>query len=113
MDCIFCKIIAGEIPSSKVYEDDKVFAFRDINPEAPVHVLIIPKKHIASINDLEQGDVDIMGHIFIVAKKIAKEMNIDADGYRIVSNCGQSAGQTVHHIHFHLLGGRSMQWPPG
>ena len=107
MDCIFCKIANGEIPSTKVYEDDKMLAFRDLDPQAPVHILMIPKEHIASADDLTEENAQIVAHIFTVAKKIA------AAGYRIVNNCGEDGGQTVKHLHFHLLGGRSMAWPPG
>ncbi len=113
MDCLFCKIIAGDIPSAKVYEDDKVYAFRDIEPQAPVHILIIPKAHIASANELTEENASIVGHIFAVAAKIAKDEGIADGGYRIVNNCGQDGGQTVGHLHFHMLGGRSLQWPPG
>lgn len=113
MDCLFCKIIKGEIPSNKVYEDDAVFAFRDIEPQAPVHILIIPKDHIASANELNDENSAIVGHIFSVAAKIAKSEGIAEGGYRIVNNCGADGGQTVGHLHFHMLGGRSLQWPPG
>ncbi|ADK13871.1 MULTISPECIES: histidine triad nucleotide-binding protein [Clostridium] len=112
-ECIFCKIIKGEIPSEKIYEDDMVLSFKDIEPAAPVHVLIIPKKHIGSINDLTEDDSKIIAHIYLVAKQIAAKLGIDEKGYRIVTNCGEEAGQTVHHVHFHLLGGRSFAWPPG
>ncbi len=112
MDCLFCKIIAGEIPSSKVYEDDKVFAFNDIDPQAPVHVLIVPKVHIASADDIDEENSAVIAHIFEVAAKIAKEKGL-SDGYRIVNNCGDRAGQTVKHIHFHLMGGRDFTWPAG
>lgn len=112
-DCIFCKIAAGVIPSTVVYEDEKILAFRDINPEAPTHILIIPKKHIKSINDIDSSDEGLIGYIFTAAKNIAKAEGIDESGYRIVSNCGDNGGQTVPHIHFHLLGGRSLSWPPG
>lgn len=112
-DCVFCKIIKGEIPAQKVYEDDLVLSFKDINPGAPVHVLIIPKKHISSINNLSKEESGIIAHIFMVAKKIAGDLNIAEDGYRIVSNTGKYGGQTVPHIHFHMLGGRSFSWPPG
>lgn len=112
-NCIFCKIIKGEIPCEKVYEDDLVLSFKDLNPEAPVHVLIIPKKHIASTNDLKEEDANIIFAIFEAAKKIAVKLGIADSGYRIVNNCGEDAGQTVQHMHFHLLGGRSMTWPPG
>lgn len=113
MDCLFCKIIKGEIPSAKVYEDNKVYAFRDIEPQAPVHILIIPKEHIASANELTEENASIVGHIFAVAAKIAKEEGIAEGGYRIVNNCGEDGGQTVKHLHFHMLGGRSLAWPPG
>jgi|SRR3712207_1711432 len=112
-NCIFCKIISGEIPSQKVYEDDLVISFKDINPEAPTHILIIPKKHISSLNDVTEEDCNIISNIFMVAKKLVKELGIDKEGYRIVSNCGKQGGQTVEHIHFHVLGGRSLNWPPG
>ncbi len=112
MDCLFCKIIAGEIPCSKVYEDDSVFAFNDIDPQAPVHVLIVPKVHIASADDVNETNSAVIAHIFEVAAKIAKEKGL-ADGYRIVNNCGDRAGQTVKHIHFHLMGGRDFTWPAG
>lgn len=113
MDCLFCKIIAGEIPSSKVYEDDLVYAFNDISPAAPTHVLIIPKKHISSANKLNEENAAIVSHIFLVAAKIAKRLGIAENGYRIVNNCGKDGGQTVGHLHFHLLGGRNLGWPPG
>ncbi len=113
MNCLFCKIAAGEIPSSKVYEDEIVYAFRDIEPQAPVHILIIPKEHIASANELTEENASVVGHIFAVAVKIAKEEGIAEGGYRIVNNCGKDGGQTVGHLHFHMLGGRSLQWPPG
>ena len=112
MNCLFCKIIAGEIPSAKVYEDEKIFAFKDINPQAPVHVLIVPKEHIASADDVNETNSAVIAHIFEVAAKIAKEKGL-ADGYRIVNNCGDRAGQTVKHIHFHLMGGRDFTWPAG
>ena len=113
MDCLFCKIIAGDIPYAKVYEDDKVLAFRDIEPQAPVHILIIPKEHIASANELNEENASVVGHIYAVAAKIAKEEGIAEGGYRIVNNCGVDGGQTVGHLHFHMLGGRSLAWPPG
>lgn len=112
-DCIFCKIIKGEIPSNKVYEDDKIISFKDLNPEAPVHVLIIPKKHISSLNEVNDEDAEIIAHIFKTVPKLVKELGIDEGGYRIVSNCGEDGGQSVPHVHFHLLGGRSLNWPPG
>ena len=113
VDCIFCKIINGEIPSKKIYEDDKVYAFYDITPEAPVHFLVIPKEHIESANDLNDNNIDIVSHIFKVINKLVVELNISANGYRVVNNCGEDGGQSVKHIHFHVLGGRSLQWPPG
>lgn len=112
MDCLFCKIIAGEIPSAKVYEDDTVFAFKDIEPQAPVHVLIVPKEHIASADEINESNSAVVAHIFEVAAKIAKDEGL-TDGYRIVNNCGDSAGQTVKHLHFHLMGGRAFTWPAG
>lgn len=112
-ECIFCKIVKGEIPSKKVYEDEFIYCFKDINPEAPVHVLIIPKSHISSLNDLNEDNVEIISHIYLVAKKVAKELGISEKGYRLVTNCGEDGGQTVGHIHFHLLGGRNLGWPPG
>ena len=112
-DCIFCKIINGDIPSNKIYEDDKVYAFNDINPEAPVHFLVIPKEHIESANALNENNSDIVAHIFKVINKLVIEQGIAEKGYRIVNNCGEDGGQTVKHLHFHVLGGRSLQWPPG
>lgn len=112
-DCIFCKIIGGEIPSKKIYEDDKVYAFYDINPEAPTHFLVIPKEHIESANTLNDNNIDVVSHIFKVINKLVVELNIADKGYRIVNNCGNDGGQTVKHLHFHVLGGRSLQWPPG
>lgn len=112
-DCVFCKIIKGEIPCNKVYEDDKVLAFNDINPEAPVHVLIVPKTHVKSIMDLSEDEYQLISHVFKVASKIAKDLKIYEKGFRIVNNIGEDGGQTVPHIHFHVLGGRTLQWPPG
>ena len=112
MDCLFCKIINGDIPSSKVYEDDTVFAFRDIEPQAPVHILIIPKQHIKSAAEITSENSSVVAHIFEVAAKIAESEGL-TDGYRIVNNCGDSAGQTVKHLHFHLMGGREFTWPAG
>ncbi len=111
-DCLFCKIIKGDIPSSKVYEDDTVYAFNDIDPQAPVHILIIPKEHIKSAAEINADNSAVVAHIFEVAAKIAKEKGL-ADGFRIVTNCGDSAGQSVKHLHFHLLSGRDFTWPPG
>ena len=108
MDCLFCKIINGEIPSTKVYEDETVYAFKDINPMAPVHVLIIPKQHLSSINDVTAENSAVISHIYGVAAQLAKELGISESGYRVVSNCGADAGQTVFHLHFHLLGGKKL-----
>jgi len=112
-NCLFCRIINGEIPSDKVYENDLAFAFRDINPQAPTHVLIVPKKHIASLNEASQEDQALLGHLTLVASKLADQLGIVAGGYRTVINTGAGAGQSVWHIHVHLLGGRVMGWPPG
>ena len=111
-DCLFCKIIEGEIPSSKVYEDDDMFAFRDIEPQAPVHVLLIPKKHIECIDDLKDEDAELIAHMMLKIKDIAKDLGLE-NGYRVVSNNGEDAFQTVKHLHFHILGKRKMSWPPG
>lgn len=111
-DCIFCKIVSGEIPATKVYEDDLFVAFNDIEPEAPVHVLLIPKKHISSIDDITEEDEAIVGHMLGKISRIAKERGIE-NGYRIVSNVGEDGQQSVKHLHFHLLGKRKMTWPPG
>ena len=112
MDCLFCRIVAGDIPSKKAYEDDDLFAFHDINPQAPVHVLVIPKRHIASLNDATEDDQALIGHIVMTTRRLAEELGVGS-GYRVVNNCGESAGQSVFHVHFHLLGGRPMGWPPG
>lgn len=112
MDCLFCKIIAGEIPSAKVYEDELVYAFKDIEPQAPVHILIVPKEHIKSAAEITAENSSVVAHIFEVAAKIAREQGLD-EGFRIVNNCGDSAGQTVKHLHFHLMGGREFTWPAG
>lgn len=112
MDCIFCKIANGEIPSEKVYEDEQMLAFKDLDPQAPVHVLMIPKEHIASAEALCAENAGVVARIFTKAKDIAASLGL-ANGYRIVNNCGEDGGQTVKHLHFHLLGGRSMKWPPG
>ena len=108
MDCLFCKIISGEIPSKKVYEDESVYAFYDINPMAPVHVLIVPKQHLSSMNDITAENSAVVSHIFEVAAQLARELGIAEDGYRVVSNCGAAAGQTVFHLHFHLIGGKKL-----
>lgn len=113
-DCIFCKIAAGEIPSQKVFEDDSVVAFKDLSPKAPVHVLIVPKKHIQSVAHFTAEDKDLAAHIFVdVVPKLAAELGITDGGFRTVMNTGDDGGQTVNHLHVHLLGGRKMTWPPG
>jgi histidine triad (HIT) family protein len=112
MDCIFCKIIAGTIPSQKVYEDDRIYAFSDIDPKAPVHILLVPKKHVASLDDVGDADASLLGHLQLTAGKLAAERKLDG-GYRTVINTGLDGGQTVFHLHVHLLGGRQMHWPPG
>lgn len=112
-DCLFCKIAAGEIPSTKVYEDEFVYAFRDIDPQAPTHVLVIPKKHIKSVMEIEDEDNELIFRIFVAIKKVAKLEGIDENGFRVVSNIGKDGLQSVEHLHFHVIGGRSMQWPPG
>ena len=111
-DCLFCKISSGEILSSKVYEDDRVFAFDDINPKAPTHVLIVPKKHIRGLKEATAEDAELLGHCQLVAAEIARQRDIE-EGYRTVYNVGPRAGQSVFHLHLHLLGGRPLRWPPG
>jgi histidine triad (HIT) family protein len=111
--CLFCRIISGEIPSKKVFEDDVVIAFNDINPQAPTHVLVIPRTHISSLDDLDENEANIIGMTIVRATQIARNLQINSDGYRLVVNHGEAAGQTVFHIHFHLLGGRNFGWPPG
>jgi histidine triad (HIT) family protein len=111
-DCIFCRIIRGEAPAKKVYEDERAFVFEDINPQAPTHVLIIPKKHIVGLKEAQAEDAEIIGHLHLVAAQIARQRAIE-DGYRTVFNVGPRAGQSVFHLHLHLLGGRSLRWPPG
>ena len=107
-DCIFCKIIKGEIPYNKVYEDEEILAFRDINPVAPVHILVIPKKHLNSVLDLNKEDEILVGKIYTIINKIAKEENIDKTGFRVVVNCGEDGGQEVKHLHFHIIGGKKL-----
>ena len=111
-DCLFCKIAKGEIPSRKAYEDDRILAFYDLDPQAPVHILLIPKTHIAGADELTEENSGVVAHIFCVASRLARELGLE-NGYRIVNNCGADGGQSVRHLHFHLLGGRSMAWPPG
>ncbi len=112
-DCLFCKIIKGEIPSNKIYEDEYVYAFHDISPQAPVHFLVIPKEHIVSANEINANNSVYVSKCFEAISKITKELGIDENGYRVVNNCGEDGQQTVKHLHFHILGGRSLQWPPG
>ncbi len=112
-DCLFCKIVTGEMSTDFVYEDDEFVAFRDINPQAPTHVLVIPRRHIETLNDLEPVDGDVAGKLMLAAKTIAAQEGIAEDGYRVVINCNAGGGQAVYHIHLHLLGGRQMKWPPG
>jgi histidine triad (HIT) family protein len=113
MDCIFCKIVEGDIPAEKVYEDDEIVAFSDIDPQAPVHVLVIPKRHIPNISEITTGDADLVGRLIAVGNRIAREKEIAGKGYRLVINSGPDGGQAVDHIHLHVLGGRKMTWPPG
>ncbi len=112
-DCLFCKIANKELESQYVYEDEKVIAFKDVDPQAPVHVLIIPKKHYTSILDVPDDEMNIIAHIYKVAKKIVKDMGVAKKGFRLINNCGEEGGQSVSHLHFHLLGGRLLGWPPG
>lgn len=111
--CLFCRIISGEIPAKKIFEDDQVVAFNDINPQSPVHVLVIPRKHIASLDDLNEEDAGAIGMTLVRVAEIARGLQLSGQGYRVVANHGEDAGQTVFHIHFHLLGGRNLSWPPG
>ena len=112
-DCLFCKILAGDIPSTKVFEDDACLAFEDINPGAPCHVLVIPKKHIATANDIGTEDHALVGRMFAAAREVAEQKGVKESGYRLVMNVGEGAGQSVFHIHLHVLGGRALSWPPG
>lgn len=113
MDCLFCKIINGEIPSKKVYENDMVYAFYDIDPQAPEHVIIVPKEHIKSANEITADNAEYISAVWKAVPEIAKQLGLDASGYRVVNNCGEDGGQTVAHIHFHLMGGRKFSWPAG
>ncbi len=113
MDCLFCKMVAGDIKPDVVHEDDQVLVFRDIAPQAPVHVLLIPKKHVTNLDDAEPGDAALLGHILLTAQKVARDLGVAKDGFRLVTNCNRNGGQTVYHLHFHLLAGRHMTWPPG
>lgn len=112
MDCLFCKIASHEIPSTILYEDDLVCAFKDVSPQAPTHFLVVPKTHIASLDEIREENSAVIAHIFTVIAKLCKQQGL-TDGYRVVSNCGKDGGQTVGHLHFHVLGGRSLAWPPG
>ena len=112
-DCLFCRIVAGDIPSSRVHEDDEVIAFRDIAPRAPTHILVIPRRHIGSAADLTEADGQLLGRLFAVTAAVAREQGIADAGYRIISNVGRWGGQTVDHLHLHLMGGRAFDWPPG
>ncbi len=113
MDCIFCKIVEKKIPSEIVYEDEQIMAFKDADPQAPIHLLIIPKKHIASIMEVDKDDVAVINQIVKVAQLLVRQNNLDKKGFRLVLNTGKEGGQTVNHLHFHLIGGRFMTWPPG
>ena len=113
VSCLFCRIVAGEIPATRVFEDDRLLAFTDINPQAPMHVLVIPKQHIATLNELNEGHDELIGAMVRAAAAIAKEQGYDGPGFRTVFNCNAQAGQTVFHVHLHVLGGRAMSWPPG
>jgi histidine triad (HIT) family protein len=113
VDCIFCKIANGKIPSDKVYENENVYAFEDLNPVAPTHVLIVPKEHVKSLDEMEDAHQSLLGEMMLTAKKIAKSKGLSEDGYRVVNNIGKAGGQSVDHFHLHVIGGRNMQWPPG
>jgi histidine triad (HIT) family protein len=112
-ECLFCKIVEGAIPAKKLYEDEHVLAFDDINPQARVHVLVIPKRHMVSLDDTQDSDAALLGQLMVVCAKMARERGIVESGYRVVANTGREAGQTVFHLHLHVLGGRSFSWPPG
>ena len=112
-DCLFCKINKGDIPAEKVYDNRGVFAIKDINPQAPIHLLIIPKKHFATVLEIQEDDHKLIGLIYSVVNQLAKKNGLDQTGFRVVVNCGAEAGQSVFHVHYHLLGGRSLKWPPG
>ncbi len=112
-DCLFCKIGSGDIPSEKLHDDGELFAIKDINPAAPFHALIIPHKHIATLGELSAEDAEMVGRVYLTAARLAREGGYESDGYRVVANCNEGGGQTVYHIHFHLLCGRNMTWPPG
>ncbi len=111
--CVFCRIVSGDAPSRLVYEDERVVAFHDINPQAPLHVLVIPRRHVATLNDLGENEADLVGHLYLAARTVARQEGLLQRGYRTVVNCNADGGQTVFHLHLHLLGGRRMHWPPG
>lgn len=113
MDCLFCKIRDGQIPAKLAHQDDHAIAFHDVNPQAPLHVLVVPRRHIATLNDLTGGDAALVGHLFLVAAQLARDAGHDQAGYRTVFNCNRAGGQTVFHLHLHLLAGRTLTWPPG
>ena len=113
MDCLFCKIVNGDIPAEIIYQDKDIIGFKDVNPQAPTHVLFIPKKHIATVNDLTVKNAELIGKLFLAAKKMATESSFAEAGYRLVMNCNKGAGQTVFHLHLHMLAGRDLHWPPG
>jgi histidine triad (HIT) family protein len=112
-DCLFCKIVDGGLPAEIVYENDSLIAFRDIDPKAPTHILLIPRRHVATMNELQDGDHSLVGQLLVAAARIAADEGLADDGYRVVMNCNEAAGQSVFHIHLHLMGGRRMTWPPG
>lgn len=112
-DCIFCKIVSGDIPSNKIYEDEQVIAFRDINPQAPSHILVVPKRHISGVNELAEQDEALVGHVYGVIARLVRELGIAETGYRVVVNSGADGQQSVPHLHVHVLGGRLLAWPPG
>jgi histidine triad (HIT) family protein len=112
-DCLFCRIAGGEIPAKIEFQDELAIAFHDINPQAPVHIIIIPRKHIPTVLDVTPDDFGVMGYLYAVARKIAEKTELTGDGFRLVANCGRSAGQEIQHIHIHMLGGRQFSWPPG
>ncbi len=112
-DCLFCRIAADEIPTAKLYDDGEVLVFRDINPEAPVHLLLVPRRHIPTLNDLTEADATLIGRLYLAGQRVAAELGVAESGYRTVINCNRDAGQIVFHVHMHLLAGRELGWPPG
>lgn len=113
MDCLFCKIAEGQIPARRVFEDDEIVAFHDVNPQAPTHILLVPRRHIATLNDVAPADAVLLGKLTLQAKLLAEQLGLAGNGYRTVFNCNRDGGQSVYHLHLHLLGGRAMHWPPG